>query len=137
MKQLSTEFVWEFNHRFKTLMAKVSFQMSDVQHKEWFIAAVLLHIWIPLMQQNIVSHTEALELAMKLESSPLGETCAWMMQIQLQIANLMLQLQDINKGKHVQEEMWCTICRTEGHHKDNRLEYMNYVTSRASNLINT
>ena len=50
-------------------MAKVSFQMSEVQHKEWFIATLLPDIWIPLMQQKIVSQTEALELMMKLESS--------------------------------------------------------------------
>ena len=42
------------------------------------------------MQKNIVSHTEALEMAMKLESSLVGETGADMMQIQLQLANLML-----------------------------------------------
>ena len=55
--------------------------MSDVQHKEWFIAALLLHIRIPLMHQNIVSQAEALELAMKLESSLVGENGAGMMQI--------------------------------------------------------
>ena len=50
MKQLSIEFVWDFDERFKTLMDKVSFQMSDVQHKEWFITALFPHIWTPLMQ---------------------------------------------------------------------------------------
>ena len=66
--------------------------MSDVQHKEWFIVALLPHIRIPLMQQNIVSQTEALELAMKLESLLVGETGVGTMQIQSQLANLMLQL---------------------------------------------
>ena len=73
------EYVWDFDQRFKTLMAKVSFQMLDVHHKEWFIATLLPHIWIPLMQQKIVSQTKALELAMKLESSPVRETGAGMM----------------------------------------------------------
>ena len=44
VKKLSTEFVWDFDHRFKMLMAKVNFQMSDVKHKEWFIVALLPHI---------------------------------------------------------------------------------------------
>ena len=55
------------------LMSKVSFQMSDMQHKEWFIAALLPHIRGPLMQQNIVTQKEALELEMKLEDSPIGD----------------------------------------------------------------
>ena len=34
IKQLLTESIWDFDQRFKTLMAKVSFQMSYLQHKE-------------------------------------------------------------------------------------------------------
>ena len=41
--------IWDFNQRFKTLMAKVSFHMSNVQHKEWFIYVLLPHIYVPLM----------------------------------------------------------------------------------------
>ena len=44
IKQALTETVWDFDQIFKTLMSKVSFQMSDVQHKEWFIAVLLPHI---------------------------------------------------------------------------------------------
>ena len=74
IKQALTETVWDFDQWFKTLMAKVSFQMSDVQHKEWFIAALLPHIQGPLMQQNIESQTKVLEVAMKLEASPIGDS---------------------------------------------------------------
>ena len=55
--------------------------MLYVQHKEWFIAAMIPHIRVPSMQQKIVSQSEALELAMKLEASLVGETGAVMMQI--------------------------------------------------------
>ena len=44
IKQALEESVWDFDKQFKTLMAKVSFQMSDVHHKEWFIVALLPHI---------------------------------------------------------------------------------------------
>ena len=44
IKQALGESVWDFDQRFKTLMAKVIFQMSDVQHKEWFTAMLLPHI---------------------------------------------------------------------------------------------
>ena len=56
--------------------------MSDVHHKEWFIVALLLHIQIPLMQQNIVSQAEALKIAMKLESLLIRDNGMGMMQIQ-------------------------------------------------------
>ena len=85
--------IWDFDQRFKTLMAQVSFQMSDVQHKEWFIVALVLHIRQPLMQQKIATQSEALETAMKLEASPVGESAVKMNHIQAQLANLTLQLQ--------------------------------------------
>ena len=57
IKQSLTEMVWDFDQSFKTLMDKVSFQMFDVQHKEWFIVALLPHIQGSLMQWNIESQT--------------------------------------------------------------------------------
>ena len=67
--------------------------MSDVQHKEWFISALLPHIRTSLMQHKLVLQIEALEIAMKLEASPVGDTYLGMMQIQLHLANLTVQLQ--------------------------------------------
>ena len=34
IKQFPNEMLWDFDQRFKTVMAQVSFNMSDVQHKE-------------------------------------------------------------------------------------------------------
>ena len=48
---------------------------------------------------------EDLEITMKLESLPIQETGVGMMQIQSQLDNLMLQLQDIKKGKDIQEDL--------------------------------
>ena len=81
IKQLLTKFFGDFDERFKTLMDKVSFQMSDVQHKEWFISCLLPHIQMPLMQQKLVSLTKDLEIAMKLAASPVGDNGLGMMQI--------------------------------------------------------
>jgi hypothetical protein len=61
--------VWEFDQRFKTLICHLSFQIPDEQHKEWFIASLLPHIRVPLMQQKVASQAEALEIAMKLEAT--------------------------------------------------------------------
>ena len=80
-KKALAETIWDFDQLFKTLMAKISFQMLYVQHKEWFITTLLPHIWGPLMQQKIESQTEALELEMKLEASPIEDGVTWMVQI--------------------------------------------------------
>ena len=101
IKQALAKIVWDFDQWFKTLMAKVSFQMSGVQYKEWFIAALSPHIRGPLMQQNITTQMEALELEMKLEASPIGGGAAGMIQIQSQLVNLTIQLHDIKRGKEV------------------------------------
>ena len=82
IKQAPAETMWDFDQRFKTPMAKLIFQMSDVQHKEWFIAALLPHIRGPLMQQKITMQMEALELSMKLEASPIMDGALGMIQIQ-------------------------------------------------------
>ena len=44
IKQLPTKSIWKFDQRFNTLMAKVSFQMLDIQKREWFIATLLPYI---------------------------------------------------------------------------------------------
>jgi len=88
IKQMNGESTWDFDQRFKVLMGQVSFEISDAQHKEWFIAALLPHIRVPLTQQRITSQEEALEISMKLEASPIGETGVGMAQIHNQLANL-------------------------------------------------
>jgi hypothetical protein len=55
IKHKATELVWEFNQIFKTLIGRFNFQIPDEQNKEWFIAALLPHIRVPLMQKNIAS----------------------------------------------------------------------------------
>jgi hypothetical protein len=55
IKQKVTEPVWEFDQRLKTLTGHLSFQIPDEQNKEWFIASLLPHIRVPLMQQKVAS----------------------------------------------------------------------------------
>ena len=63
-------------------METVSFEMRGIHPKEWFIVALLTYIILSLMQQKIATHIEALEIAMKLEASPIGENVVNMTQIQ-------------------------------------------------------
>jgi hypothetical protein len=64
------------------------------------------------MQQKIASQSEALEIAMKLESTPMGESILGMSQILSQLTSLSLQVEDIkkDKGKVKREGIWCVRC---------------------------
>jgi hypothetical protein len=55
IKQLPHESVWDFDERFKTLLGQVNFEFPAQHHQEWFIAALLPHIQLPLMQQKVTS----------------------------------------------------------------------------------
>jgi hypothetical protein len=51
------------------------------------------------MQQKIASQAEALEIAMKLESTPMGESSSGMSEILSQLTSLSLQVEDMKKDK--------------------------------------
>ena len=72
---------------------------------------------------------------MKLESSPVGETRIDMIQIQSQLVNLTIQLQDIKKGKEVHEEVLCSQCWSEWHHKDQCPNFHEYLQDGAPNPL--
>jgi hypothetical protein len=90
IKKKVDEPVWEFDQIFKTLTCRLTFQILDEKNKEWFIVALLPHFRVPLMQQKIASQDEALEIAMKLESTPMGESSSGMSQILSQLTSLSL-----------------------------------------------
>jgi hypothetical protein len=109
IKQKVSKPVWEFDQRFKTLTCRLTFQILDGQNEKWFIATLLPHIKVPLMQKNIASQAEVLEISMKLESSPMGESSLSMSQILSQLTSLSLQVEDMkkDKGKDKREDIWC------------------------------
>ena len=74
--------VWDFDQRFKTLLGQVNFEFPVQQHQEWFIAVLLPHIQLPLMQQKVTLQSEALEIVMRLEASPMSDSTLGMNQLQ-------------------------------------------------------
>jgi hypothetical protein len=114
IKHKVVEPIWEFDQRFKTLTGRLTFQIPDEQNKEWFIVSLLPHIRLPLMKKNIASQAEALEITMKLESTPMGESSSGMSQILSQLTSLSLQVEDMkkDKGKDKREDIWCVRCRS-------------------------
>jgi len=81
IKKNPNETVWDFDQRFNTLMDRLTFQIPSQQHKEWFIAAMLPHIRLLMVQQKVATPTEALEVAVRMEASPVGESSARMTQV--------------------------------------------------------
>ena len=76
------ESVWDFDQQFKTLLGQVNFAFPAQQHQEWFITALLPHIQLPLMQQKVTSQSEALEITMRLEASPMSDSTLGMDKLQ-------------------------------------------------------
>jgi hypothetical protein len=68
IKQVVGETAWEYDQRFWDLMSRLTYQIHDTQHKEWFIGGLLPLTWIPLMQQRWGSQREAFKQAMRIES---------------------------------------------------------------------
>jgi hypothetical protein len=72
---------------------------------------------------------------MKLESSYVGESSIGMGHFQSQLAALTIQIQDIDKGKENHENVWCTNCRTKGHHKNEHPMLQPYLNIVALNPL--
>ena len=87
------------------------------------------------MQQKVVDQHEALEIAMKLETT-LVEDNYGIAQIQAQLAEMDLELHDMKKGKDTHKEGWCTRCKTEGHDKEQFPALRNYPNTGAPNPFN-
>jgi hypothetical protein len=95
------------------LTGLLRFQIPDEKNKKWFIATLLPRIRVPMMQQKVASQAEALEISMKIESPPLGESNSGMSQILIQLTSLSLQVKNMKKekGKYKREDIWCIICK--------------------------
>jgi hypothetical protein len=68
---------------------------------------------------------------MKLESSPMGESNSGMNEFLIQLTRLSLQIKVMKKykGKYKREDIWCIICKSEGHDKDHYPLFHEYFTS--------
>jgi hypothetical protein len=83
--------------------------------------------------KKIASQAEVLEIAMKLESTPMGESISGMSQILSQLTSLSLQVEDMkkDKGKYKREDIWCVRCKSEGHDKEHYPLFHEYLASGA------
>jgi hypothetical protein len=107
IKKNVIEPILDFDQRFKTLKGHLRFQIPDEQNKEWFIVALMPHIRFLLMQHKVTSQAKSLEISMKLEASPVGESSLGMSHILNQLTSLSLQVEDMKKetGKEKREDI--------------------------------
>jgi hypothetical protein len=131
IKKKVTEPIWEFDQRFKNLTGRLRFQIPDEQNKEWFIATLLPHIRVPLMQYKIAWQAEALEIYMKLEVTPVGESIPGMSWILNQLTSLSSQVEDMKKDKRKEkrDDIWCIKCKSEVHDKEHWPLFHRYLAS--------
>jgi hypothetical protein len=94
----------------------------------------LSHIRCLLTQQKVTSQPKALEIAMKLEASPIGNGVG-MAHVQSQLATLRIQLSEITKEKEKHEHVWCTTCKTKGHRKEECPTFTQYMATGAPNPL--
>lgn len=73
--------------------------LTDSQHQDWFIVALLPHLIITLSQQKIGTQVEALEIAMRLHETPIQDATLGVQWIHAELQNLYLKFQILKKKK--------------------------------------
>jgi hypothetical protein len=107
-----------------------------MQHMHPLINSLLPHLKYPLRQQKFQMQVEALQEALQLEENQYQQTNPTIEEIKEYLNNITFQLNQ-NKCKGKQEVVWCTTCRTEGHHKNECPTFMQYMAARIPNPLPT
>jgi hypothetical protein len=111
------ESVCEIDQRFKRLKGNMKYLMKNMQQKHLFVNSLLPHLKYPLRQQKFQTQEEALQEAQQLEENQYQKIDLAIGELKEDMNNLSFQLNQ-NKSKEKREVVWCTTCRTEGHHKN-------------------
>jgi hypothetical protein len=117
IKQKPGDSVWEIDQKFKRLKGKLKYPIIDMQHRNLFINSLLAHIKYPLRQYKFQTQYEALQVSLQLEENQYKHTDLVVEELRVDLKNMTFQLNQ-NKGKEKREVVWCTLCRTKGHHKN-------------------
>jgi hypothetical protein len=126
IKQNPGESVWEVDQKFKRLKGKLKYPITDMQHRHLFVNSLLAHLKYPLRQQKFQTQAEALQETLQLEENQYKHTDPAVEELREDLKNLTFQLNQ-NKGKEKREDVWCTLCRTKGHHKNECPTFAQYL----------
>jgi hypothetical protein len=130
------DYVWQIDEWFKHLKGKLKYAMTNMQHRHLFVNSLLQHLKYPLRQQKFQTHVEALQAALHLEENQYQKSNPTIEEQKEDLKNLTFQLNQ-NKGKEKREVVWCTTCRTQGHHKNECPTFTQYMETRVPNPFPT
>jgi hypothetical protein len=134
IRQKLGEYFWEIDHRFKRLKGKMKYVMTDMQHRHLFVNSLLPHLKYPLRQKKLQNQAEALQASLQLEENKYQKIDPAIEELKEDLKNLTFQLSQ-NRGKDKREFVWCTTCRTEGHHKNECPTFMQYMKTGPPNPL--
>jgi hypothetical protein len=114
------------DQKFKRIKGKLKYTITDTQHRHLFVNSLFPHLKYPLRQHKFQSQVEALQEALTVRGKPIQAYRSSCGRVKQDLKNLTFQLNQ-NKGKEKREDVWCTMCRTEGHHKNECPLFAQYI----------
>lgn len=124
---------WELDQSLKFQIHEANINLTNGQHREWFVVSLLPHPRVALSQQKIGTQEEALKIAMILHKT-LIQDVERVQNIDAELQNICLEFQSLKKDRathlEMREEVWCLKCKSQGHDKDHYPVFVNYVVGR-------
>lgn len=121
----------ELDQGLKYQIHEANMNLTDSQHYEWFVASLLPHLRVALLQQKIGIQVEVLEIAMILHETPIHDIAMGIQQIHVELQNLCLELKSLKREKsarpEVHKEVLCLKCKSQGHDKYHCHVFVNYI----------
>jgi hypothetical protein len=136
IREKPSESVWEIDQRFKCLKGKMKYVMTDMQHRHLFVNSLSPHLKYLLRQQNFQTQAEDLQTTLQMEENQYQKTDPTIEELKEDLKNLTFQLNQ-NKSKEKREVVWCTTCRTKGHHNDECPNFAQYMATWLPNPLPT
>jgi hypothetical protein len=95
---------------------------------------LLPHLKYPLRQYKFQTRAEALQASLQLEENQYQNIDPTIEELKEDLRNLTFQLNQ-NKRKEKREVVWCTTCKTEGHHKNECPIFSQYMETGLPNYF--
>jgi len=65
---------WELDQRLECMIREGNMNLTDGQHRKWFVASLLPHLRSVLPQQKITTQVEVLDISMRLHETLMQDT---------------------------------------------------------------
>jgi hypothetical protein len=104
----------------------MKYVMTNMQHRHLFVNSLRPHLKYPLRQHTFQTQEEDIQTTLKLEENQYQKKDPTIGEMKEDLKNLTFQLNQ-NMSKDKREAAWCTTCRTEGHHKNECPNFVQYM----------